>query len=63
MTKKTKIVLSLIFFLELVFLIRTYIIYSFYRDDETYGDGFPNPSKYDHHFYSMVFISLIICCY
>lgn len=60
MTKKAKIILSLIFFLEILFLIRTYLIYSFYKNDETYGDGLPNPSKYDHHFYSAIFLSLVI---
>ena len=58
-SKKAKIILCLIFFLEIGFLIRTFIIYSFYKDDETYGDGLPDPSKYDHAFYSTIFISVV----
>lgn len=59
-TKKTKIILSIILFLEIVFLVRTYLIYSFYTNDETYGDGVADSSKYDNNFYSAVFISLLI---
>jgi hypothetical protein len=58
--KSVKIILGVIFFLELGFLIRTCIIYSFYKDDETYGDGLLNPSKYDHAFYSTIFISVVL---
>jgi len=58
--KKAKIILCLIFFLEIGFLIRTCIIYSFYKDDDNYGDGLPDPSKYDHTFYSTIFISVVL---
>ena len=56
-SKKAKIVVYGIILLEIAFLIRTYIIYSFYTNDESYGDGVSNPSKYDHDFYLTVFIS------
>ena len=59
-SKTTKIILCGIFFLEIGFLIRTCIIYFFYKNDETYGDGLPNPSKYDHAFYSTIFISVVL---
>ena len=58
--KKAKIILYVIFFLEIGFLIRTYLIYSFYKNDETYGDGVSNPSKYNHDFYSTIFLSLLV---
>jgi len=56
-SKKAKIAVYGIILLEIVFLIRTYLIYSFYTNDEAYGDGVSNPSKYDHDFYLTVFIS------
>jgi hypothetical protein len=59
-TKKTKIILGVILFLEIIFLIRAHIIYSFYSNDESYGDGVSDPSKYDHDFYSAISISLAI---
>jgi len=59
-SKKTTIILCLIFFLEIGFVMRTCIIYSFYKHDETYGDGVPDPSKYDHAFYSTIFISVLL---
>jgi|GEM_PF-5293825 len=59
-SKTAKIILSVIFFLEIGFVIRTCIIYSFYKDDETYGDGLPNPSKYDHAFYTSIVISVVL---
>ena len=60
LSKRSKIIIGLVFFLEIGFLIRTYLLYSFYKDDETYGDGLPNPSKYDHAFYSTISISLVL---
>jgi len=59
-SKKAKIILYLILFLETGFLIRAFVIYSFYKNDETYGDGVSNPSKYNHDFYSTILISLVL---
>ncbi len=58
--KKSKIILFLIFFLEIGFLIRAFIIYSFYNNDETYGDGVSNLSKYNHDFYLTISISFVV---
>jgi hypothetical protein len=64
--KKSKIALGLIIFLELIFLARAYIIYSFYKNDELYGDGIPDTDKYDNEFVSTILCSLLImlflCC-
>ena len=60
LSKRSKIMIGVVFFLEIGFLIKTYLLYSFYKDDETYGDGLPNPSKYDHAFYSNIVISVVV---
>ena len=60
---KGKISLYVIIFLEIVFLIRAYVIYSFYKNDDTYGDGISNASKYEHDLYSTVFISLVVASF
>jgi len=57
-SKKAKITLYIIILLEIAFLIRTYLIYSFYTNDEAYGDGVSNTSKYDHDFYLTILISV-----
>lgn len=58
--KKIKIIVSLILLLEIIFLIRTYIIYSFYQSDEMYGDGVHDVNKYDKDMYNMVLSSIAI---
>lgn len=59
-SKKAKIAVYAILTLEIGFLIRTYIIYSFYTNDETYGDGVADLSKYDDDFYLTIFISFVV---
>ena len=60
MNKKTKIAIGLITVLEVIFLIRACAIYSFYKNDELYGDGVPDINKYDKEFISVILLSLLI---
>ena len=60
MNKKTKIAIGLVTFLEVIFLIRARAIYSFYNNDELYGDGVPDTNRYDKEFISTVLLSLLI---
>ncbi|MGH1518306.1 hypothetical protein [Chryseobacterium sp. JK1] len=57
---KSKIAIGIITFLGLVFLVRAYVIYSFYKNDELYGDGIPDTAKYDKEFLSTVMFSVLI---
>ncbi len=56
--KRSKIVIGIIMFLELLFLTRAYIVHSFYKNDELYGDGITNIAKYDR-----IFINSDIFCF
>lgn len=58
--KNLKIAIGLILILEIIFLLRIYIIYSFYKNDEVYGDGVKNLEKYDNNFYETVLFSILI---
>lgn len=58
--KKSKIGVAVIIFLEFIFITRTYIIYSFYKNDELYGDGIPDINKYDNEFFKIIFYSLTV---
>lgn len=58
--KRSKIAIGIIVFLELLFLARAYIIHSFYKNDELYGDGIPDIAKYDKEFLSTVIYSVLI---
>jgi len=58
--KKSKIGIAVIMFLEFIFIARTYIIYSFYKNDELYGDGIPDINKYDNEFFKIIFYSLTV---
>ena len=58
--KKSKIGIAVIIFLEFIFIARTYIIYSFYKNDELYGDGIPDINKYDNEFFKIIFYSLTV---
>jgi len=60
MNKKSKIAIGLITVLEVIFLIRTCAIYSFYKNDELYGDGVPDTNEYDKEFTSAILLSLLI---
>jgi hypothetical protein len=57
---KSKIAIGIIISLGVVFLIRAYVIYSFYKNDELYGDGIPDSTKYDREFLSTVLYSVLI---
>lgn len=57
---KSKIAIGIIVFLEFLFLVRAYFMYSFYKNDELYGDGIPSPTKYDTEFLSIVLYSLLV---
>ncbi len=59
-SKKSKIAIGIILFIEFIFLIKTFIIYSFYKNDEMYGDGIHDPHKYDKDFLHIVLYSIII---
>jgi len=48
--KRSKIVIGIIIFLELLFLARAYIIYSFLRYDSLNGDGNHDATQYDTEF-------------
>lgn len=58
--KFCKPIIALIIIIEIIFLCRTLILYSFYKDDETYGDGVANSSKFDNEFLSTITVSLFI---
>ena len=57
--KKSKIAIGIIIFLELLFLARVYIIYSFLRHDSLDGDGNHDPTQYDKEFFSTVAYSVL----
>ncbi len=48
--KKSKIAIGIISFLYIIFILRVYFLYSFYTNDELYGDGNSNTNKYDNEF-------------
>ena len=58
--KKSKIGIAVIMFLEFIFIIRTFIIYSFYKNDELYGDGIPDMNKYDNEYFKIILYSLSV---
>ena len=58
--KRSKIVIGIIMFLELLFLVRAYFIYSFLTNDSLTGDGVHNPAKYDREFFLTVVYSILI---
>lgn len=58
--KNLRVAIGLILIIEIVFLLRLYIIYSFYKNDEIYGDGIKNIEKYDNDFYETVLFSILI---
>ncbi|EDM37820.1 hypothetical protein PBAL39_15384 [Pedobacter sp. BAL39] len=60
MNKKTKIAIWLVTILEAIFLIRAWAIYSFYNNDELYGDGVHDTNRYDKEFTSTILLSLLI---
>ena len=63
MNKKTKIAIGLITILEVIFLIRACAIYTFYKNDELYGDGVPDINEYDKEFISAILLSLLLAIF
>lgn len=57
---KSKVAIGIITFLGFVFLIRAYVIYSFYKNDDLYGDGISDTTKYDKEFLSTVIYCILI---
>ncbi len=67
LSKTSKTIVIILIVCEILFLIRTFVLYSFYTNDEMYGDGKTEPDQYNIELLKWVIYSLgitfILICF
>lgn len=58
--KPFKLIVIILLLCEFLFLIRAFVLYSFYTNDEMYGDGLQEADKYNLELLKLVVYSLSI---
>lgn len=67
LNKRSKTAIIILLFCEMLFLMRAFVLYSFYTHDAMYGDGQPEIGQYNRELLKLVVYSLcvtfaLICC-